>query len=135
VHTAHNETEVVLLSLLAGASGCLIKPVSPSELKLAVEDALAGETHLCPRAQTLLGRCLRGWAVVATAEAGLSPREQDVLLCLFQRLPNKDIAEKLKIAKATVHAHVINIFKKLEVHSRAGAARKALSLLVACGES
>jgi LuxR family maltose regulon positive regulatory protein len=55
----------------------------------------------------------------------LTYREEEVLICLAQRLTNKEIARKLGISPATVKRHVGNIGAKLGVDSRREAARLA----------
>ncbi len=54
---------------------------------------------------------------------GLSPREVEVLRALTRGLTNDQIAQSLVISPATARRHVSNIYLKLEVTNRAGAAR------------
>lgn len=54
---------------------------------------------------------------------GLSPREVEVLRALTRGLTNDQIAQTLVISPATARRHVSNIYLKLEVTNRAGAAR------------
>jgi LuxR family maltose regulon positive regulatory protein len=63
-----------------------------------------------------------------SAEKLLTNRELDILDLLSQRLSNKEIAEKLFISPSTVKRHTINIYEKLNVHTRREAADKALTL-------
>ncbi|PWH14643.1 MAG: hypothetical protein DDG60_07775 [Anaerolineae bacterium] len=58
--------------------------------------------------------------------ATLTDREREVLELLAQGLTNKEIAERLVITTNTVKRHLKAIFEKLDVHTRAGAAAKAL---------
>jgi DNA-binding NarL/FixJ family response regulator len=59
--------------------------------------------------------------------AGLTSREREVLELVAQGLSNKEIAKALVITTNTVKRHLKSIFEKLEVHSRAAAAAKAIS--------
>ncbi len=52
----------------------------------------------------------------------LSARENEVLALVRQGLSNKEIAVQMSISLGTVRAHLRNIFRKLDVSSRAGAA-------------
>jgi HD-GYP domain-containing protein (c-di-GMP phosphodiesterase class II) len=61
------------------------------------------------------GRSGRGWP------AGLTDREVDVLRAITRGLANKQIARDLHISEATVHTHVINVYGKIGVNTRAGA--------------
>lgn len=58
--------------------------------------------------------------------AALTEREREVLDLLAQGLTNKEIAERLVITTNTVKRHLKAIFEKLDVHTRSGAAAKAL---------
>jgi DNA-binding NarL/FixJ family response regulator len=51
----------------------------------------------------------------------LTPREEQVLSLVAKGKSDKDIAEALQIAKATVQQHLRNIYRKLDVHNRTSA--------------
>ncbi len=59
---------------------------------------------------------------------GLSAREVDVLRLVARGLSNREIADALTISERTVNSHLVHIFNKLEVNSRAAAAAQALRL-------
>jgi HD-GYP domain-containing protein (c-di-GMP phosphodiesterase class II)/DNA-binding CsgD family transcriptional regulator len=61
------------------------------------------------------GRSSRSWP------AGLTDREVEVLKAITRGLANKQIARQLHISEATVHTHVINLYGKAGVNTRAGA--------------
>ena len=52
----------------------------------------------------------------------LTPRELDVLTLIAQGLTNPDIAQRLFLSEHTVHRHLANILRKLDLSSRAAAA-------------
>jgi LuxR family maltose regulon positive regulatory protein len=68
----------------------------------------------------------------ADADAGpvalpeLTPREREVLLLLAEGLTNRQIAERLVLSEHTVHRHVANILRKLQLPSRTAAAAYAV---------
>lgn len=62
----------------------------------------------------------------ASGLKSLTEREREVLDLLAQGLTNKEIAEKLFITSNTVKRHLKAVFEKLDVHTRAAAAAKAL---------
>jgi DNA-binding NarL/FixJ family response regulator len=57
--------------------------------------------------------------------AGITPRELEVLSLLAEGLTNRQIADRLVVSEHTVHRHVTNILRKLDVPSRAAAAAVA----------
>jgi LuxR family transcriptional regulator, maltose regulon positive regulatory protein len=58
----------------------------------------------------------------------LTPRETEVLRLVAGGLTNAQIAERLVISDHTVHRHVTNLLRKLELPSRAAAAARAAQL-------
>jgi HD-GYP domain-containing protein (c-di-GMP phosphodiesterase class II) len=62
----------------------------------------------------------------ATWPSGLSDREVDVLRLVARGSSNREIARALSIAEATVHHHVLHVYGKIGVSTRAGAALFAM---------
>ena len=61
-------------------------------------------------------------AISGEAVTVLTPRELDVLKLVAQGLGNRDIARRLFLSEHTVHRHLANILRKLNLSSRAAAA-------------
>ena len=59
-------------------------------------------------------------------QAGLSPREREILALVARGLSNKQIAAELTLSEHTVHRHVANILVKLGLSSRTAAAAYAV---------
>ncbi len=57
------------------------------------------------------------WAILFD-ELSLSPRQREVIQCLFFGLSDKQIAMKLKIAITTVRIHLTRLFSRFDVHDR-----------------
>ena len=62
------------------------------------------------------------------APAGLTPREQEVLILLAEGLPDREISQRLFISERTVHHHVSAVLSKIGVTSRTAAASEAVQL-------
>ena len=58
----------------------------------------------------------------AEATSVLTPRELDVLKLVAGGLSNTEIARRLVLSEHTVHRHLANILRKLDLPSRAAAA-------------
>jgi DNA-binding NarL/FixJ family response regulator len=72
---------------------------------------------------------LKSDSAEATPEPGyeaLTPREIEVLELLAEGLPNKAIAERLRISDQTVKFHVASIAGKLGASNRTDAVRRAV---------
>ncbi len=77
----------------------------------------------CPRCQ---GDLREGSDTFAPGhEAGLTPREVEVLELMGKGAVNKQIAGQLLIGESTVKTHIVHILGKLEVHGRTGAVMEA----------
>jgi DNA-binding NarL/FixJ family response regulator len=61
-------------------------------------------------------------------QAGLTPRELEVLALVSEGLRNSDIAERLFLSEKTVDHHVSAILRKLDARTRGEASIKALRL-------
>lgn len=122
VCTAREDKTGVLLGLGAGANGYLIRPFSREQILHAVGDVLSGGSFLCPRAQYLLASAVDQWE--AASRHRLSPREDEIMSCVLAGHSNKRIGAELSISPATVHAHMVRIFSKLDVRSREEAVRR-----------
>jgi DNA-binding NarL/FixJ family response regulator len=106
----------------AGAAGVLHKSARIKDIIDAVRRLEAGEALLSPNEVGELLQ-LAGQQRAQDQEAqraieSLTPRELEVLRALAEGLSDKEIAERLYLGLGTVRSHVVNILKKLGVHSR-----------------
>jgi DNA-binding NarL/FixJ family response regulator len=104
-------------SLMGGVQGFLVKPVVVQELLDGVKDVLSGGFVLGRQAVPYIVQLIREVKKVAS-ETLLTPREEEVLACVFEGKQDKEIASTLGIGTATVHTHMHRLFEKLGVHSR-----------------
>lgn len=124
--SAFEQDEDVLESLKAGASGYVLKDLTPDELASAVRAVARGETLLSPGLTgKLIDRFGRGTSQEQQA-ALLTVREQEVLRLLASGLRNKEMARQLQVSERTVTFHLANIYQKLGVTSRIEALSRAL---------
>ncbi len=117
---------LVLRSIIAGASGYLLKPLSARDL--ALWDSRRFENLFSPAALAALVGTLHQ-LTLADAPRPLSAREQEITNCLLAGQRDKEIADSLSLSVGTVHSHLINLFRKLKVHDRRAAVAKVKELL------
>ena len=128
--TSFGTEEAVLASLMAGASGFLLKNTGRSDLLRAVRTVATGQSLLDP---AVTGRVTRRLVELADAAedprvATLSPREREVLSLVARGYTNKQIAEDLVISDATARNHVSHILEKLGMSRRSEAAAFAAEI-------
>jgi DNA-binding NarL/FixJ family response regulator len=121
--TACSDHDTIVESVMAGALGYLIKPVTPEYLVWAVSEAAQGRRVLCGEAQGAAVDYIRRSGATGRSKR-LSWREREVMLRLMNGAPNKDLATELGIGEGTLHKHLDNIYKKLGVHGKDDARRK-----------
>ena len=125
VITNYGNDDYLFDALEAGASGFLLKTDTPERIVATVRAVAAGEFALGAEATGLLVSKYRSHPrprVRATAVAGLTPREHEVLLLVADGLTNAEIAERLVLGEGTVKTHVAHILAKLGLRDRVQAA-------------
>jgi DNA-binding NarL/FixJ family response regulator len=117
VISAKPDSAEIFACVTAGVDGYLLHPVSAYQLFRASLESLEHHVTLCSHSTTLLAKYLRSpvrrnWATI------LTPKEREIAALLIQRCHNKDIANTCHIAGNTVHAHLENIYRKLNARNR-----------------
>jgi two-component system, NarL family, response regulator DevR len=122
--TSYTDEEAVFASIVAGASGYLLKNVSRAELLKAIRNVAAGQMLLDPdatrQAKTRMTILASGTAQIAGED--LTDREREVLAQVARGLTNKQIAEALYVTEKTARNHVSHILEKLGLSRRSEAA-------------
>jgi DNA-binding NarL/FixJ family response regulator len=125
--TTFDLDEYVYAALQAGATGFLLKDVTPEQLVAAVRTASTGDALLAPSiTRRLVERYARpalaeGSPVDGAALARLTAREREVFGLVARGMSNAEIAAALVVSEATVKTHVAGILAKLELRNRAQA--------------
>ena len=126
VLTTFDADENVIEALRAGASGFLLKDVTPVDFVAAIKVVAAGDALLAPTVtRRLLDRFADRLPPVnverIAALRDLTEREIEVLKLVARGRSNREIAEELVLAEPTVKTHVSHLFDKLELRDRAQA--------------
>ncbi|WP_329103019.1 response regulator transcription factor [Micromonospora sp. NBC_01699] len=117
VVTTFDLDEYVHTALRNGACGFLLKDSGPALLVEAVRAAVSGDALISP---SITVRLLEHLSPPAPArdDAGLSPRELDVVKLAARGLTNAEIAARLFIAVGTVKTHLGSVQMKLGARNR-----------------
>jgi DNA-binding NarL/FixJ family response regulator len=108
----HSEDTLVRQALDAGAKGYILKNAMDLDLVSAIKKIAAGNTVLDPQ-------LTRGHALKGERDAGLTPRELEILQHIVGGKSNKKIALELKLSVNTVSVHRANIMDALGMHKTA----------------
>jgi two-component system, NarL family, response regulator DevR len=122
--TSFADDEALFASIMAGASGYVLKQVRSGDLVRAIRAVGAGESLLDPSVtNAVLDRLRKGKHLLKDERlARLSPQEERILALVADGRTNKEIGEELHLAEKTVKNYVSSILSKLEVARRAEAA-------------
>lgn len=122
VVTSHDDDQLVLRALRAGATGFFLKDAAPDRLAEAVRTVAAGDTLLAPPiARRLVERQLGATGTRSALLARfdrLTERERDIVRRLARGLSNAALAKELALSEATIKTHVTRLLNKLDVSSR-----------------
>ena len=122
--TSFGEEEAVPSSIMAGASGYLLKNVGRADLLSAIRAVSGGQNLLDPSVtRKVMERLARLTAKAHERDMeAISEREKEVLHLVAEGLTNKQIADRLVIAENTARNHVSRILEKLGLSRRSQAA-------------
>jgi DNA-binding NarL/FixJ family response regulator len=122
--TSFDDEEALLDSIMAGASGYVLKQIQGSDLVSAVRTVARGQSLLDPSATTRLMARLRGGQQEEKPDAlpGLTDREREILALIGEGLTNRQIGQRLYLAEKTVKNHISRLLAKLGVERRVQAA-------------
>lgn len=127
------ETKVIMLSsfaddlsiyesIMAGASGYILKGLDAQELIKSIETVAAGKSLLDPNITAKVFQRMRTMSQQHSILQELTNQEKEVLKLLAQGKSNKDIAHEMMLGEKTVRNYVSQILSKLGVNSRMEAA-------------
>jgi DNA-binding NarL/FixJ family response regulator len=125
VVTMFADPDKVLASIMAGARGYVLKGETLAEALDAIRAVRAGGSPISPM---IARQLLRRIQPVPAAASPLSDRELELLRVLARGFSYAECAGLLGVSAHTVASHVKNIYRKLEVNSRAEALYEANAL-------
>jgi DNA-binding NarL/FixJ family response regulator len=121
--TSYADDEAVYGSIMAGASGYLLKQTRGQNLAEAIERVARGESLLDPSVTEKVLARMRSLAAGEGDElAALSTQERKILGLIAEGKTNKEIAEEVFLSDKTVKNYVSSILSKLNLRRRSEAA-------------
>jgi DNA-binding NarL/FixJ family response regulator len=124
--TVYEDSDKIFNSLVAGASGYLLKRTPQTEILDAIADVHRGNSPMTGHIARKVVQYFNQRGDLGPDMEKLSNREREVLEHLARGVPYKEIASSLSVSIDTIRAHIKGIYGKLHVHSRGEAVAKYL---------
>jgi DNA-binding NarL/FixJ family response regulator len=129
MHTVFDTEDKIFDSIVAGATGYLLKDSPPSALIAAIEEVLEGGAPMSPSIARKALQLLRSAPVpepaAQTETFDLTKRELEILEKIAEGQNYQQIADVIFVSPKTVRKHIENIYRKLQVHNKMEAVQKA----------
>lgn len=121
--TVYEDADQIFAALAAGATGYMLKRLTPGRLLDAIQEVHAGGS---PMSHSIARKVLASFQKPGPPAdlSNLTPREEMVLKCLAKGYTYQKTGEALKISLDSVRTYVRRIYEKLHVHSRTEAVAK-----------
>ena len=127
MQTIFEDNEKIFNSILAGASGYILKNTSPSRFLEFIRETYEGGAPMSPSVATKVLKMMAEQSASTQRENfDLSDREKEILSCLVKGMSYKLIADACFISIDTVRGHIRSIYEKLRVHSKGEAIATAI---------
>lgn len=120
--TSYDDQDAVLSSVLAGASGYVLKEVRAAALIDAIRQASMGRSLIDPALISAVVERVTDKSPTDSKLAALTDREREVLDLVAEGLTNKQIAEQMFLSEKTVKNYVSSLLGKLGMARRTQAA-------------
>lgn len=124
--TVYEDDDNVFKSILAGATGYILKRTPPAELLEAIRELHEGGSPMSDQIARKVVQAFQEMGKSSSETENLSAREMEILSYLAKGYHDKEIADKFFLSIKTVRTHLRNIYKKLHVRSRTEAVLKYL---------
>lgn len=124
--TVYEDDDRVFKSLVAGATGYILKNIMPAQLFEAIRDVHNGGSPMSNVIARKVVQAFQSFGSLSKDLESLSDREKEILSYVAKGFHDKEVAEKLFISAETVRKHLRNIYQKLHVRSRTEAVLKFL---------
>jgi DNA-binding NarL/FixJ family response regulator len=132
VLSAYEDDESVFQAIQAGASGYVLKDITPVNLVRAIRSVRAGMSTVHPGITRKLLERISSMSRARTPgqqsihSDGLTSREVEILVGVANGLSSRELAAKLFVSESTVKSHLRTIYRKINVHDRSQAVAYAL---------
>ena len=126
MHTVLDEEDKIFESILAGATGYLLKDDKPSKILLSIEEAMEGGAPMNASIASKVLGFVKTNTEKSNQDFNLTKRELQILQRIGKGENYQQIADVLFVSPKTIRNHIEKIYKKLQVHNKVDAVTVAL---------
>ncbi len=123
--TMNDELPIIQQLLKIGVNGILLKNSNKTELLLAMNEVMNGNTYY---SQKIMQQLSKTYIAPQYEAWQLTKREKEVLQLIYQGLSTSEMAEKLFVSSYTIETHRKNLFIKSGLNKSALLVKRALEL-------
>lgn len=131
--TTFDDSDYILSAINNGASGYLLKDIGGDALITAIKNAHAGDTILpakIARRITAAAKDVAADREIRLSRAfGLSDREVEIALMMYEGFTNRQISAALKLTEGTTRNYVSSIYEKTGAQNRTEAIARIRSII------
>ena len=131
--TTFDDSDYILNAINNGASGYLLKDIGSGALIDAVKNAYEGDTILPAKIARRIADAAQHVSadreIKLTRAFGLSDREVEIALMMYEGFTNRQISSALKLTEGTTRNYVSSIYIKTNSENRAEAVQAIKSVL------
>jgi two-component system, NarL family, response regulator DevR len=120
--TSFADDEALFASIMAGASGYVLKQIGSHDLVVAIRRVAAGQNLLDPVVTARVLERIRRGPDEDERLAHLTAQERNVLDLLAEGMTNREIGERLHLAEKTIKNYVTALLSKMGMARRTEAA-------------
>ena len=131
--TTFDDSDYILNAINNGASGYLLKDTSSAALIDAIKNANGGDTILPAKIAKRIADAARMVSsdreIKLKRDFGLSDREVEIAVMIYEGFTNKQIASALKLTDGTARNYISSIYEKMGAASRSDAVARMKELI------
>ncbi len=119
----HDEDDLIMEMLEAGAKGYLLKNADKEEVLEAIQTVFAGDPYYCRSTNAKLARLIaktRYQTYKRVKKPEFNEREVEIIQLICQEFTNREIGEKLFMSVRTVEGYRLKILEKMDVKNTVG---------------
>ncbi|MFL0799581.1 MAG: response regulator transcription factor [Agarilytica sp.] len=121
-------SDLLVRAAKLGVTGFLPENERPIVMCQAIQQMFTNGSYIHPDIAPTLLKAMTNSPSLHEVSAGLTSRENDILICIAKGCSSTEIAGLLNISSHTVSSHVKNIYRKLDIHSKGEAVVEAIRM-------